>query len=297
MGSLSDSYTGFGERMMNGMHSFGLSQRPLGVMVKRLLSINIALFVIEIFLNGGLLQPHVVGPLAKIFGLCGDDILHGMVWQFVTYMFLHGSFMHILMNMLGLFFLGSELEHALGSKRFLHLYLGCGVLGGLGWLLLGGGSGATCVGASGAVFGIIGAFAALFPDRKITLLVFFVLPVTTSARTLAIIIGVASLLMLRLGGGGVAHAAHLAGGLAGYLYGRQIAASVPRGRTGVSGWSVSNLRAWFRRRRYTVVPGTAVPIDWAQVDGILDKVRLQGINSLSASEKSLLDRASTTIRQ
>jgi membrane associated rhomboid family serine protease len=278
------------------MQNSGFSQRPLGLIVKRLLGISIGLFVIEVLLDPRSMDPQVVGPLAKLFGLSWGDIRHGMVWQFVTYMFLHGSLMHVIMNMFGLFFLGRELESALGAKRFLYLYLGCGILGGLGWLVLSGSSGATCVGASGAVFGIVGAFAALFPHQKLTVLLFFVLPITTTARTLAIVFGVISLLMLRVDGGGVAHAAHLAGGVAGYLYGRHLAGAARHGRTPTPQWSLSNLKAWYRRRRYNVVLGDNAPVNWAEVDAALDKVRVRGINSLTGAEKSLLDRASKTVR-
>ncbi len=140
------------------------------------------------------------------------------------------------------------------------------------------------------------AFAALFPHRKITLLLFFVFPVTTSARTLAIVFGVGSLLMLRIDGGGVAHAAHLAGGIAGYLYGRQIVGDVQYGPGGHNGWSLSSLKAWFRRRRYTVISDAQEPLDWDDVDAVLDKIRLQGVNSLTRKEKDLLDRASRESR-
>lgn len=288
---------------MRGMYGFGMPHQPVGVVLRRILQITIALFVLEVLLDPGALNPVRVGPLAKWFGLSWHDIRHGMVWQLVSYMFLHGSLMHIVVNMLGVFFLGRELEAQLGPRRFLYLYLGCGALGGVGWLLLSGGSNATCVGASGALFGIIGAFAALFPHQQITILLFFVLPVTASARTLALIFGVASLVMLRVGGGGVAHAAHLAGGLAGYAYGRYLGSggggyrgsrsAFGRGRGG----SFSNLRAWWRRRRYRVMNGQTTPhdegpLDWQAVDTVLDKIRTRGIDSLTRQEKSILDRAS-----
>jgi len=142
------------------------------------------------------------------------------------------------------------------------------------------------------VFGIIGAFAALFPHRQLTLLLFFVIPVTTSARTLAIVFGIATLLMLAMGGGGVAHAAHLAGGIAGYLYGHHLAGAVQYGRGGSKGWSLSSLRAAFRRRQYKVVEEPEEPVDGDEVDAVLDKIQREGVNSLTRKEKELLDRAS-----
>jgi membrane associated rhomboid family serine protease len=278
--------------MGRAINNFGSGHHPAGKIVRRILWITIGVFIVEVLLDPRCLDPWVVGPLGRWFGLAWRDVSRGMVWQLVTYVFLHGSIMHVLMNMLGLYFLGRELEDYLGWKRFLYLYVGCGVLGGLGWLLLSGGSGGRCVGASGAVFGIIGAFAALFPHRQLTLLVFFVLPVTTSARTLAIVFGVGSLLMLRVGGGGIAHAAHLAGGVAGYLYGRHIAADLQYRHVHGRPWSASGIRAWWRRRQYKVIAESDEPVDWDEVDAVLDKIRLQGVQSLSRDEKDLLDRAS-----
>jgi len=274
------------------MYSYGIAQRPVGRTVRSLLLITISLFILEVLLDPRSLDSRFVGPLAQWFGLSWEDVRRGMIWQPFTYMFLHGGIMHLFMNMLGLFFLGRELEDTLGMRRFLQLYLGCGLLGGIGWLLLSGSAGHVCVGASGAVFGIIGAFAALFPHRQLTLLLFFVIPVTTSARTLAIVFGVGTLLMLRLGGGGVAHAAHLAGGIAGYLYGHHLAGAVQYGRGGNKGWSLSSLRASFRRRQYKVVEEPEEPVDWDDVDSVLEKIQREGVNSLTRREQQLLDRAS-----
>jgi len=288
--------------MEPGFQSFGVGRPPLGRAVRQLLFITVGLFILEVLLDPRALDARYVGPLAKLFGLSWTDVRRGMVWQLVTYMFLHGSVMHVLMNMLGLYFLGRELETMLGSRRFLQLYLGCGVLGGLGWLLLSGASGARCVGASGAVFGIVGAFAAIFPHRQLTILLFFVLPITTSARRLALFFGLASLLMLRMGGGGIAHAAHLAGGIGGYLYGLWVAGPARHGpaRHGPAGrtaWTLANLRAWNRRRRYKVVSDAATPVNWTEVDTVLDKIHLSGVGSLTRTEKELLDRASKTARR
>ena len=282
--------------MASNVFNFRMSQRPMERTVRQLILISVGAFVLELILSPSrALDPHFVGPLADWLGLSWSDVCHGMLWQFVTYTFLHGSAWHLFMNMLGLYFVGNEMERRLGAQRFLYLYLGCGAIGGVGWLILSRGVvDATCVGASGAIFGIIGAFAALFPEERFVL---FPIPVPITARTLAIGLGVLTLVLLLPGPSGIAHAAHLAGGLAGYFYGRQIAGSVkfhhPRHTAG--GWS--NLRAWFRRRRYHVVDAPREkPLDWAAVDAVLDKIRIYGVNSLTRTEKALLDRASKTSR-
>jgi membrane associated rhomboid family serine protease len=227
------------------------------------------------------------GVFTGIFGLSRDAVAHGYFWQPLSYMFLHDGrqLWHILMNMVGLAFFGREVEWAIGSRRMTGLYLGGGVLGGLAWLLISGRT-AVCVGASGAVFGLLGAFAAMFPHREITLLLFFVLPVTMTARTLAIVLGGIALLALMTGGGGVAHAAHLAGGIAGYLYGHHRAgAGGPWFVFGGGGWKRLALRwpeAWRPRG----------PPSREEVDRILDKINREGIGSLSRRERSALERAS-----
>ena len=90
-------------------------------------------------------------------------------------MFVHGSFNHILVNMLGLFFIGPVVEKTIGSYKFFILYYLSGILGGLAWSLFTSLMtsayfiGSFCVGASGAVMGILGAFGALYPNVKLLL--------------------------------------------------------------------------------------------------------------------------------
>lgn len=232
-----------------------------------------------------------------MFSLSPAGIRHLFLWQLITYLFLHGGFWHILLNMLGLFFFGPETERAIGAGRFIALYLVSGILGGLGWILLTGHGGGVCLGASGAVFGVLGAFAALFPDRPVTLLVFFVLPVTMRARTLAIGLGLFSLLAMISQAGNIAYAAHLTGGLAGYGY---IQLIFNRGFSA----ALWNPRQWFNdlrwrwhRRKFKVISAQSLGEDKeepapADVDAILEKVSKWGLERLSRREREILDRAS-----
>lgn len=259
-----------------------------------ILIVTVAAFVVQ------LLAVNVFrwSGVEDIFGLSEAGVVHGRIWQFVTYIFLHSrvNLLHILFNMLGLCFMGPEVERALGTRRFLLLYLVCGILGGAGWLLLSFKAGGLCIGASGAVFGILGAFAALYPHRSITLLLFFVLPVTMKARVLAIVFGLVSLVMMFVyEAGGVAHSAHLAGGLAGYLYAARLARTQAFGLydryadDDNSGW-----RGWLRglgARMRAARRGRLEP-DPVEVDRILEKVAESGLNSLTRRERDTLDRAS-----
>ncbi|HDL77694.1 MAG TPA: rhomboid family intramembrane serine protease, partial [Lentisphaerae bacterium] len=157
--------------------------------VKWLLIITVAAFVVQ------LVGDQASGGLFTLYcGLSRWGLARFFWWQLVTYALLHGGAFHILINMLGLFFLGPETERALGTGRFVKLYLASAVIGGLGWLLLS--RGGVCIGASGALFGIIGAFAALFPHRLITLFILLVIPVTMPAWMLAVGLAVVELIYL-----------------------------------------------------------------------------------------------------
>jgi len=93
------------------------------------------------------------------------------VWQIFSYMWVHDSFFHLFSNMLGLYFLGTEVERALGALRFLRFYVVCGVAAGaFTWLIALFMTALDTRGASGAVFGVIAAFSMLWPDRKLMLL-------------------------------------------------------------------------------------------------------------------------------
>jgi membrane associated rhomboid family serine protease len=238
-----------------------------------LMAANTAIYVVQM-LTAFFLGPFFAGYLA----LSVPGIMLGRVWQLVTYMFLHGGVMHLLVNMLTLFFIGPELERTMGPRRFLSIYFVSGILGGLAWLLLTFPSGAICVGASAAVFGLLGAFAALFPHRSITLLVFFVLPLTMRAWVMVAILALIQLLyLITPGGDNVAYAAHLGGVAVGYVY------AMMAFRPGELGdWFKSK----FRRKPRPVVEQSP------DVDRILDKIASQGMQSLTPSERMILEKAS-----
>jgi membrane associated rhomboid family serine protease len=139
-------------------------------------------------------------------------------WQVVTYMFLHGGTWHLLFNMLALYMFGMPLERHLGSAEFLLFYFVTGIGAGLATLAVNWYTGLgfiPVVGASGAIFGLLLAFATYFPDARI--LFMFFLPMRAPVAVLVFAgIELASLLGRR--NVGVAHLTHLAGLLFGYLY-------------------------------------------------------------------------------
>lgn len=140
----------------------------------------------------------------------------GAVWQLVTYLFLHGGTLHLLLNMLMLFLFGSPVEREIGSSEFLTLYLACGVLAGVFSTILAVASTApvAVLGASGAVYGVLLAYAVLNPYQVVT---FWFIPMR--ATTMVLILGGLALIFQVTGQRAhIAHLTHLGGLLAGFLY-------------------------------------------------------------------------------
>lgn len=147
-----------------------------------------------------------------------EVVVGGRWWQLVTYMFVHANFSHLLLNMLGLYFFGLRLEHVVGSSEFLLFYFVCGVGAGLASLagyVAGGRVLVSLVGASGAVYAVLLAFATYFPHAQIYL--FAIFPVSAPLLIIVFtVIAVFSSLTAR--GGNVAHLTHLAGFIFAFFY-------------------------------------------------------------------------------
>ena len=152
------------------------------------------------------------------------------IWQPVTYMFLHGGLFHILFNMLAIWMFGTELERLWGTPFFVRYYFVTGI-GAAATTLVGALLPfeladqmyfSVTIGASGAVYGLLLAYALYYPDRPILMFLLFPIP----AKYFVMIIGgIAFLSSVSDTRGGVAHAAHLGGLVVGYLY-------LSRGRSG-----------------------------------------------------------------
>ncbi|MBO7430231.1 MAG: rhomboid family intramembrane serine protease [Spirochaetia bacterium] len=143
---------------------------------------------------------------------------HNMYWQFITYMFVHGSFSHLFFNMLGLYFFGTAVEQSVGSKEFLLFYLLCGALAGVFSYFVYVNTGyfrVFLLGASGALFAVLLAYAVIFPDS--TVFLFGIVPM--SARMLILGYTVLEIVYQLTGyNAGVAHLTHLGGFAFAYLY-------------------------------------------------------------------------------
>ncbi len=199
---------------------------PVGL--KWLLIANIGIFVLDY-----ILQASRMSAFLQNFALVPAQVVQTFaVWQLVTYMFLHAGISHILWNMLGLWMFGAELERLWGTAKFLRFYFVCGICAALTVVVAAymfGGTRWPTVGSSGAVYGILMAYALAFPDR--TILFGFLIPM--KSKYFVMIIGAIVFLQsytATIGGqgSGVAVIAHLGGLLAGYLYlrGRRLQAQI-----------------------------------------------------------------------
>jgi membrane associated rhomboid family serine protease len=183
--------------------------------IKNILIINGIVFFISIIAQnvtiGGVLLDTLI---TKYFALIpfGNPYWNFYPWQLITYQFLHGGFSHIFFNMLMLWMFGMEIENLMGSRKFLVFYLLAGIGGGILQLLFGSGAGPV-IGASGAVFGVMVAFAMYFPDRLVY--IYFLLPV--KAKYLIVFMMVIE--FLSVGDASlVAHLAHLGGAIVGFIF-------------------------------------------------------------------------------
>ena len=194
--------------------TYAFGPGPITPAVKWIIWINIAAFVAGLGFH----------RLDEFFGLVPQDVIERRwVWQPVTYMFLHANFFHILFNMLGLWMFGVELERMWGTRFFVKYYAITGVGAAICTILVGLlpyaptaiTYTAVTIGASGALYGLLVAYALYFPDRPILMFLLFPVP----AKFFVIIIGAISFLSATgAGSPAVAHVAHLGGIIFGYLY-------------------------------------------------------------------------------
>lgn len=179
---------------------------------KALIGINVLVFVFKEMLDR---RGRII--VDDLFGLSGEGLMSGMVWQPVTYQFVHAGLFHLVVNMIGLWFAGNILERILGVRRFVQLFLVAGIAGGLLQMIYD--SNTVLVGASGSVCGLIAAFSTLYPRMPITVLLFFVIPVRMQAMWLGISVVILSALLLISGlFGGIGNMAHIGGAVAGFAW-------------------------------------------------------------------------------
>ncbi len=287
--------------------------RPTTSVITWLICVTIAGFILQnVFWKW--LGPKTGQSFDHFLALTVPGIKSGHVWTLLSYSLLHSmqSFLHVVFNLLWIFLLGRELLPLLGSKRFLWLYGGGVVLGGLVWLATNWVHGGALIGASAGVFALLMMFAALNPNRPITFLLFFVIPVTIKPKWLVAVLGGIDLLGFLFseipgnsGMGSIAHSAHLGGLAAGWLFFRYVHQREWRSPDRAPN---VELPAWLKRtKRHTAEPAqyqvNVRPMETIseerpsrealreEVDRILDKINSQGFGALTEKEKRLLDEA------
>ena len=191
--------------------SYAFGPGPVSPAVKWIIIANIVMFVATLIYN----------PIVDYLGLVPRRVVtQGWIWQLGTYMFLHGGPVHILFNMLGVWMFGTELERLWGTKFFSRFYAITGIGAGLTVIAVGllpfEATRPTylvpTIGASGALYGLLMAFAIYYPERPILMFLLFPVP----AKYFVMILG--ALAFLAGPGGEISNAAHLGGLVFGYLY-------------------------------------------------------------------------------
>jgi len=223
------------------------------------------------------------------FALSGEGIRSGFVWQFFTYMFLHGGPVHLLVNMLTLYFAGREVEAISGPRHLLGVYFGGGLLGGIAQVLLAP-SGVPLVGASAGVCATLIAFTTILPEIEITTLLFFIIPIRMRAKYLALgIVGLESVFAISGALPGVSHVAHLGGCLLGWLYMKQLGFGNPM--------RIQKYVFEKRRREQRQARMTPAQFISEEIDPILDKISREGIHSLTRAERKILEKGREKIAE
>ena len=300
--------------------------------IKYLLITNVAVFLLQnfIFVSLSVGGQNLAYLFFKYFALqpIMVDAAHKtpllapfMPWQLFTYLFMHANFLHIFLNMFALWMFGMELENIWGSKKFLMYYLMCGIGAGLSNLFLSPiftSVEAPTIGASGAIYGVLVAFGMMFPNRPIY--IYFLFPIKAKY-----FVAIYMLIEIFSVGSntGVAHLAHLGGGLIGFLYilltdKTNISSifrfpqgpGIPKQRKSTSSSSSNIYRSKYYEKYNTGsetddVSDADYYVDkeiksedkglQEKIDEILDKISKVGYKSLSDEEKRILFEASKKI--
>jgi membrane associated rhomboid family serine protease len=263
--------------------------------------VNAILFLVEYILQVARVQNSE--PIENTyFALSLGGMSHGYVWQLLTFQFMHANWVHLLGNSLAIFFFGRSVETVLGGRTFLTLYFTSGIVGGLVQMVyaLVTQDYHPTVGASAGAAGLIGAFALMAWDEQFTMIIYFV-PVAMRGKTLFIgsIVVFAALVPMQ---NHVANAAHLGGILAGFFYVRQIV----QGRWHLPEWKLPTRAEAPRElaakhagqkspwKLHSIPPAEDLTKDeflQKEVDPILDKISARGIQSLTAREREILEKA------
>ena len=308
-----------GDRDYMRAERFGDQTRQGPSLVVIIIWINVVVYLLQAF---GMLLVVKVDPetgremILPGGGLSREALANFEFYRFITYMFVHSSAgpLHIVGNILMVYFAGKRVLNLLGPKHFLLIYFLGGILGAVGQLVF---EENYLIGASAGAFALLCAFATLMPEMELLVLLCFVIPVRLRAKYLALgIVGISVFILvvnyaLEINSN-IAHIAHLGGALLGWYYvralgygGRTVSFSdirkarssrrpVPTGGGGTKG-------GWARRlRRNKVVDAKVEEPDASvteEVDRVLDKIIREGFQSLTKEERQILEEGSEYINR
>lgn len=264
-----------------------------------LIGLNFAVFVMQtcmdIFVQPGLVNSWL--------GLNPQAVRDGQFWQLFTCLFLHGfapaadgwiwltsRCLHLVVNLLLLALAGRELEVILGPKHFLGIYFGGGVLGGLLQLAMSWNTAVPLACASAGVCAVLLAFTTVLPEIEMSVLFFFILPLHLRAKYLGagLIVLLFALACLPVGGN-LAYYASLGGALGGWIYARKLGYG-----------NATRLQIYFAQKRLRterLERMGAGQFITEEIDPILDKIAREGMQSLTRSERKLLEQGREKIAQ
>ncbi len=251
--------------------------------IKVLLIVNLALFLADLMTEGAYIHQWLA--------LDPFQTLHKYeFWRLGTYLFVHdlgAPYLHILINMLLLWMFGTPLVDTMGERKFIWFYISTGVFSGLCSLAFYSitNNPTTVIGASGALFGLMFAFAKFYPTQQF--LILFLFPV--QARYAVFIFGAVELLSIR-SDDRIAHIAHLGGAVFAWLY----FTFEERGANVFARWKNRKVERAQKAVRRSEEEVGQVMVD---IDPILKKISKTGIGSLSQEERETLERASELKRK
>lgn len=247
--------------------------------IRILIALNLVVFVILWLPQSRQFQYSVY----TLFGLVPEFVwLKLRIWQPVTYMFLHGGFFHVAINMFVLWMFGREIEWRWGKKEFLKYYFITGVGSGLVTMMFSLHSTTPVVGASGAIYGVLLAYGLMFPERYVYL--YFLFPLKVK-YFVAIIGAIAFFSSLSNPGDTISHMTHLSGMIIGWLYIKQ-------------DWRLDFMENIIKKRRKKKTLDKIEEVETeihdfrAEIDRILDKINQVGYDNLTEDEKQILFEAS-----
>ncbi|MDD5230734.1 MAG: rhomboid family intramembrane serine protease [Candidatus Marinimicrobia bacterium] len=263
--------------------------------VRNLIIANVAVFLIMLVFQAQRF-------FSLNFGLVPAFVLtKGYVWQLFTYMFIHGGFGHLFLNMFVLWMFGMEIENYWGKREFCKFYLITGIGSGLITMLFSAHSQIPVVGASGAIYGVLVAFAMLFPERYIYF--YFLIPIKAKYFVMIMVV-ITFFSTMAPATSNISHLTHLGGLVIAYIYLSRYKLRAILRRQGLSvNWRWPNLKIkipfrnlrWRRPEKKGQKAETPINSNYQteetmreELDRILDKISAAGYDRLTEQEKSTL---------